>query len=176
VGIDPTAGLIAHAKAAEDTSPTGASYEVDDGCTLSTVASESVDWVTAGLSLNNIPDLEAAVRSIRRVLIPEGRFVFTIPHPCFEAPHAAWIDTGDGPGKRVSGDYLLEGFWRSANPEGVRRAGNQHRILSRYLMALIDQGFMLDMVAEPVADQRVVAEQPRRARLPPFLLVRARRD
>jgi SAM-dependent methyltransferase len=66
VGIDLTAGLIAHAQAAEDASPTGAGYEVDDGCTLSTVASESVDWVTAGLALNNIPDLEAAVRSVRR--------------------------------------------------------------------------------------------------------------
>ncbi|MEU6265478.1 class I SAM-dependent methyltransferase [Saccharopolyspora shandongensis] len=174
VGIDPTAGLIVHARAAEDAAPTGARYEVDDGSTLSTVADESVDWVTAGLSLNNIPDLEAAVRSIQRVLVPGGGLLFTIPHPCFEAPHGTWVERTDGTSRRVIGDYLVEGFWRAANPQGVRRAGNQHRMLSRYLTVLIDQGFMLDMVAEPAADQRVVAEQPRRAGFPPFLLVRAR--
>jgi SAM-dependent methyltransferase len=175
VGIDPAAGLIAYARAAEEAVPTGSMYAVDDGCTLSTVASESVDWVTAGLSLNNVPDLEAAVHSVRRVLVSKGRFAFTVPHPCFEAPHASWLDADDGTSRRLSGDYLVEGFWRSANPEGARRAGNQHRMLSRYLTVLIDQGFILDMIAEPAADQRVVAEQPRRAGLPPFLLVRARR-
>jgi hypothetical protein len=90
-------------------------------------------------------------------------------------PHAGWVETDEGRSRRVCGDYLDEGFWRSTNPEGARRAGNQHRTLSRYLMALIDQGFTLDLVAEPTADQRVEAEQPRRAGPPPFLLVRARR-
>jgi SAM-dependent methyltransferase len=175
VGIDPTAGLIAHARRAEETARTGAVYAVDDGCSLSTVADESVDWVIAGLALNNIPDLEAAVRSVSRVLVPGGRFVFTIPHPCFEAPHAGWVETDEGTSRRVCGDYLDEGFWRSTNPEGARRAGNQHRTLSRYLMELIAQGFMVDLVAEPAPDQRVAAEQPRRVGLPPFLLVRARR-
>jgi SAM-dependent methyltransferase len=66
VGIDPTVGLIAHARRAEETSRTGAVYAVDDGCSLSTVANESVDWVIAGLALNNVPDLEAAVRSVWR--------------------------------------------------------------------------------------------------------------
>jgi hypothetical protein len=42
-------------------------------------------------------------------------------------------------------------------------------------MVLIDHGFILDLVAEPAADHRVAAEQPPRAGLPPFLLVRARR-
>lgn len=176
VGIDPTAGLIAHARAAEDASPTGARYAVDDGCTMSTVAGKSVDWVTASLSLNNIPDLEAAIHSVQRVLVPGGGLLFTVPHPCFEAPHATWVDTDDGTSRRVIGDYHLEGFWRAANPQGVRRAGNQHRMLSRYLTVLINRGFTMDMVEEPAADQRIVAKQPRRAGFPPFLLVRARRS
>jgi hypothetical protein len=112
----------------------------------------------------------------RRVLVSGGRFAFTIPHPCFEAPHATWVDADDGASRRLIGDYLVEGFWRSANPDAVRRAGNEHRTLSHYLTALIEERFTLEIVAEPAVDQRIAAEQPCRAGLPPFLLVRARRD
>lgn len=60
LGVDPTAPLIEHARAAEHHEPTGAGYRLDDGATLTTVESASIDWVTAGLSLNNIADLDAA--------------------------------------------------------------------------------------------------------------------
>jgi hypothetical protein len=42
-------------------------------------------------------------------------------------------------------------------------------------MALIAHGFDVELVAEPAPDRSVVTEQPNRAALPPFLLVRARR-
>ena len=76
--------------------------------------------------------------------------------------------------RRVVGDYLTEGFWRSANPEGARRAGNQHRTLSTYLTALVRHGFRLEAVDEPAPDARVAAAQTRRAGLPPFVVLRAR--
>ncbi len=174
VGVDPSARMIEHARAAEGDLPTGAVYAVDDGCTLATVGTGLFGWVTAGLSLNNVPDLDAALGAVRRVLVGGGRLVFTVPHPCFEAPHAAWTDAVQGRRRRVVGDYHAEGFWRSGNPEGVRRAGNQHRMLSAYLGALVARGFVIEAVAEPLPDARVVAEQPERADLPPFLLVQAR--
>jgi SAM-dependent methyltransferase len=170
IGIDPTVRLIERAEAIEEKTATGAAYRVDDGCTLATVSDEWADWVTAGLSLNNVPDLGAAVAAIGRSLVPGGRLVLTVPHPCFEAPHARWVGR-----ERVIGDYGAEGFWRSANPHGVRRAGNHHRTISHYLTTLIDHDFSLRTIAEPPADARVVAEQPRRAALPPFLLVEAGR-
>ena len=175
IGVDPTARLVEHARSIEKAAPRGVTYAVDDGATLATLGDGSADWITAGLSLNNVPDLDAALRSIRRVLTPGGRLVFTIPHPCFEAPHAGWADDGDGTSRRLVGDYFVEGFWRSANPSGVRRAGNQHRILSGYLMALVNHGFVIELVAEPQPDRRLVEELPQRAGLPPFLVVRSRR-
>ncbi|MEY9946646.1 class I SAM-dependent methyltransferase [Kitasatospora sp. GAS1066B] len=176
LGIDPSPRMIEHARAAEQRTPTGARSLVDDGCTLATVAAGSVDWVTAALSLNNVPDLPAALRAARRVLVPDGLLVFTIPHPCFEAPHAGWTDSTAEPGRprRVVGDYHAEGFWRSADPHGVRRAGNQHRRLSGYLNALIAHGFAIEATAEPEPGPEVAAAQPRRAELPPFFVVRAR--
>ncbi|MBB4921927.1 hypothetical protein [Kitasatospora kifunensis] len=73
------------------------------------------------------------------------------------------------------GHYLAEGFWRSDNPQAVRRAGNQHRTLSTYLTALLRHGFLLEAVTEPAPTVQVAAQQPQRAGLPPFLVIRARR-
>jgi ubiquinone/menaquinone biosynthesis C-methylase UbiE len=167
IGVDPTGRLIEHARARGTDHIT---YVVGDGSTL---ADGEADWVTAGLSLNNIPDLDAAIGLVRRLLVPGGSLVFTVPHPCFEAPDAGWLDADDGRSRRVIGDYFAEGFWRSANPSGVRRAGNQHRTVSRYLTALIVHGFVVESVAEPQPDSRVTGRQPHRADLPPFLVVRA---
>lgn len=173
LGVDPSSRMIELAREAERRRPSGVVFSVDDGCTLDTVGTGSVDWVTAGLSLNNVPDLDAALEAVRRVLVPGGSLVFTIPHPCFEAPHATWTETEDGTVRRVVGEYLTEGFWRSTNPEGVRRVGNRHRRLSTYLTALVRHGFRLEAVDEPTPDAGVVAAQPHRARLPPFIAVRA---
>ncbi|WP_406503220.1 class I SAM-dependent methyltransferase [Streptomyces sp. NBC_01602] len=175
LGIDPSPRMIEHARDAERRWPSGAVFSVDDGCTLATVATGSVDWVTAGLSLNNVPDLDAALTAVRRVLTSGGgSLVFTIPHPCFEAPRATWTETEDGAVHRVVGDYLTEGFWRSANPEGARRAGNQHRTLSTYLTALVGHGFRVEAVHEPAPDAKVATAQPQRAGLPPFMVLHAR--
>jgi ubiquinone/menaquinone biosynthesis C-methylase UbiE len=89
LGIDPTVALIEHARAAEQTQPVGARYRRDDGATLSAIANDAADWITAGLSLNNIADLDSALGSFRRVLKPAGRVVFTVPHPCFDAPRGS---------------------------------------------------------------------------------------
>ncbi|MHA6761045.1 class I SAM-dependent methyltransferase [Streptacidiphilus sp. PAMC 29251] len=102
LGIDSSPRMIDHARATQVDAGTVA-YAVDDGCTLATVPDSSVDWVTAGLSLNNVPDLAAALQAIRRVLVPGGGCVFTIPHPCFEAPHATWTHAEDGTVRRVVG-------------------------------------------------------------------------
>lgn len=176
-GVDPSPRMVEHARRAEQEEHTGTVYTVDDGCALDSVASASMDWVTAALSLNNVPDLDAALRAVQRVLVPHGALVFTVPHPCFEAPYAGWTEGDDGvPARRVVGDYLSEGFWRSANPEGARRAGNRHRTVATYLNALVRHGLRLDAVDEPAPDAGVAAEQPRRALLPPFAVVRCRRN
>lgn len=149
-------------------------YAIDDGCVLNTIADSSVDWATAGLALNNVPDFDAALVAVRRVLRSSGRLAFTIPHPCFEAPRATWTQSSGGAARRVVGDYRAEGFWRSDDPQAVRRAGNQHRMISTYLSALVRHGFLIEAVTEPAPSAQVVAGNRRRAGLPPFLALRAR--
>ncbi|WP_181799249.1 class I SAM-dependent methyltransferase [Kitasatospora acidiphila] len=178
LGIDPSPRMIEHARSGGGVEPGSVAYSVDDACVLATVADDSMHWVIAGLALNNVPDLDAALLAVRRVLRPAGSLVFTVPHPCFEAPQASWThdsraQAADGTARRVVGDYLAEGFWRSTNPEAVRRAGNHHRTLTGYLRALLRHGYALEYAAEPSPTAAVAAQQPQRAGLPPFLMLRA---
>jgi len=86
--------------------------------------------------------------------------VFVIGHPCFLAPGATEVKGPDGrPAVAVTG-YFEERFWRSANPGGVRRAGNYHRTLRTYLDALMSAEFVLECVAEPVAAPLFAERQP----------------
>lgn len=170
VGIDPTPALIDHARSAEQDHPFGSRYRIDDATTLRTVDDASMDWATAGLSLNNVADLDAAMAAIRRALNPAGHLAFTVPHPCFDAPGSAAV-TIEGTVRRVAGDYLDEGFWRSSAPHSVRRAGNYHRTVSTYVNALGSNGFRITAMAEPAPSEVVRASNPHRIGLPPFLLI-----
>jgi ubiquinone/menaquinone biosynthesis C-methylase UbiE len=172
LGIDPTRTLIMQAQAAESVGPSGATYRLDDATSLRTVADASIDGVTAALSLNNIANLGAALDSVARVLRPGGFLAFTVPHPCFDAPHADTVSTRNG-NRRTVGDYLAEGFWRSAHPHSVRRAGNYHRTISTYITTLLNHGFTLRSCEEPTPTDQVRADAPHRVGLPPFLVIAA---
>lgn len=172
LGIDPTRTLIDHACSAEQDHPAGSRYRIDDATTLSTVDDASIDWATAGLSLNNVADLDAAMAAIRRALKPAGQLAFTVPHPCFDAPGSTGV-TIEGTVRRVVGDYLDEGFWRSTAVHSVRRAGNYHRTISTYVNALSSNGFRITKLGEPDPNESVRESNPHRAGLPPFLLIRA---
>lgn len=157
--------------------PPGAavSYVVDDAQRLATFASGSFDGVTCQLALMDIPDLGATLASIRRVLRARGWFVLVIGHPCFLAPDAVPTERADGrPAVSVSG-YFDERFWRSANPDGVRRAGNHHRTLATYLNALVLDGFALEEVDEPVATPLLARQRPLYQEVPILFAARTRR-
>jgi hypothetical protein len=123
----------------------------------------------------DIADLDATLRSVHRVLRDWGWLAFVIGHPCFLTPGAAATTTPEGrPAVTVSG-YFHERFWRSTNPQGVRRAGNHHRMLSTYLNALIRNGFHLEDTIEPVAGGLLAHQQPLYTQVPIFFAGRARR-
>src|SRR5688500_15737643 len=131
VGVDSSAAMVDHARARGV--PARVSYVVDDAQALATFADGSFDGATCQLALMDIPDLGATLAAVRRVLRPGGWFAFVIGHPCFLAPDATRTTTAGGrPAMAVTG-YFDERFWRSSNPQGVRRAGNHHRTLATYL-------------------------------------------
>lgn len=172
-GVDVTPEMIELARRHEASGPLGISYLVDDAQELASLPDASFDLVTCQLGLMDIPDLAATLAAVARVLRPGGAFVFVIGHPCFLAPWASTVAGPDGRPARMIGDYLTERFWRSANPAGVRRAGNHHRTVSTYLNALAASGFRLEIADEPPATGALAREQPVYTSVPIFFAGRA---
>jgi ubiquinone/menaquinone biosynthesis C-methylase UbiE len=174
VGLDITQQLLDAARAAEVGDPLGITYLHGDAQRLDDIHDASVDVATCQLALMDIPDLDATLGAVARVLVPGGVFAAVISHPCFLAPFADTVVTSDGDPARVIHRYLTEEFWRSPNPHGVRRVGHWSRTLSTYLNAFVAAGFVLERFTEPRADGGYAEDQPVYREVPVLLGMRAR--
>lgn len=175
IGVDLSGAMVERARLHASPPACDVSYVVDDAQALRAFAAGSFDGVTCQLGLMDIPDLDAALAAVHRVLRPDGWFVFVIGHPCFLMPDATPLRDVDGrPALSVSG-YFREEFWRSSNPQGVRRAGNHHRTLSTYLNAVAGSGFLLERVSEPRPTPLLARQTPVYEEVPIFFAARVHR-
>jgi ubiquinone/menaquinone biosynthesis C-methylase UbiE len=173
VGLDASTSMIELARARTDENAS-VSWRIDDAQSLSTCSDASFDGVSCQLGLMDIADLDATLRSIRRVLKTGGWFVFVISHPAFLAPHASTEPGIDGHEGRLVSRYFDSEFWRSSNPNGIRgRAGNHHRPLSAYHNSLIAARLRLDTALEPRASELLAEQQPVFQHVPIFFAARA---
>jgi SAM-dependent methyltransferase len=165
IGIDISAALIEVAIRRRD--QPSLSFRLDDARELRTVSKMSIDIAVCQMALMDIADHRAFFRAVRRVLVPGGIFVFSLLHPCFQAPfhepEAPQIlrDANGAATAVVVRRYASEGFWQSGGT-GVRgRVGAYHRTLSTLLNDLLAAGFQLERLEEPVvADDGLLAEMP----------------
>jgi 2-polyprenyl-3-methyl-5-hydroxy-6-metoxy-1,4-benzoquinol methylase len=175
-GIDISERLLTLARSLPVAAPHAISWRLDDAQIGRTLADSSFAGVVCNMALMDIPDLAAVLRTVARILRPGGWFVFSITHPCIQAPHSSWTTRPDGTVARESGDYFAEGFWRPEGAPGVRgRVGAHHRTLSSYLNALIDVGLTIDRLIEPAATKSLIQKASGYRSLPPALLVRCRK-
>jgi len=175
-GLDLAPNLLALAQRYEEQDPLGIVYVQGNAERAEPLRDGQFTGCVCVMALINIPDLHATFQSVRRILQPGGWFVFAIPHPCFETPHAQWIPLPDpehAVARTVTG-YFDERQWYSANPDGVRsRVGDYHRMLSTYLNTLSATGFILEQVLEPRPSVRQADLVPGNREVPTLLLIRA---
>ncbi len=147
VGIDPTAALLRRAR---ELDPEGDYREgraeqlpFEDG---------SFDLAISYLTLIDIPDLDAVVAEMARVLRPGGTLLIANLSSFTTAAgeQAHWVRDEAGRPLHFPVDRYLEErmYWTSWR--GIR-IHNWHRPLSRYMAALLGQGLVLDFFAEPQA-------------------------
>ena len=175
-GLDLAPNLLKLAQGYEEQEPLGIVYVQGDAQRADPLSDGQFTGCVCVLALINIPDLQATFQSVRRILKPGGWFVFAIPHPCFETPHAQWIPLADPghPLARIVTGYFDERQWFSSNPDGVRsRVGDYHRMLSTYLNALSTAGFALERAIEPGPSARQAERVPGNLEVPTLLMIRA---
>lgn len=150
-GVDLSGRLLTMARRYEEQEPLGIDYLQADVQREDVLAQSVFDGCVCIWSLADIPDLAAVFRTLWRLLKTEGWLVVAIPHPCFEAPHARWVERDDHRVARLINGYFNEGFWRTEQG-GVRsRVGTYHRTLSTYLNTLAATGFVFAEMREPMA-------------------------
>lgn len=135
------------------------------------LATGIADCVVAHMSLQDVDDMEAAVREIARILRPGGHLVLAIVHPVNSA--GRFVGERDDPTR----PFVISGSWFTTRRyvDSVERDGltmtfhSNHRSLQDYTEALACAGFLLERVREPT-DQ-----DPDKAwhRIPLFLHIRA---
>lgn len=171
--IDSSEAMIELAEEHGTPSGTEIRYLVDDAQSLSHLDDSSFDGAVCQLGLMDIGNLDGTLMAVKRVLRPNGWFVFVLSHPCFLVPGASRAETPTGLGLTVTG-YFNERFWRSTNPHGVRRAGNYHRMLSTYINALSEASFRIEIADEALPTPLLSEQQPVYSNLPIFFAARAR--
>jgi 2-polyprenyl-3-methyl-5-hydroxy-6-metoxy-1,4-benzoquinol methylase len=172
-GVDLSATLLEMARQSELIEPLGVEYFEDDAQHLATLPGGVFDGVTCGMALMNIQDLGACARSVRRVLKPNGWFVATITHPCFQMPGARWVERVNRRVVREVAGYFEEGYWESGNPDSVRaQIGEHHRTLSTYVNTFADAGMVLERLDEPEATDDRAASVPGNLEIPSILSTR----
>ncbi len=189
--IDVAPTFIRHAQARESNEPLGIRYQVADAQALP-FTDRSFDFVTAFMSLMDMPCPDHALQEAARVLRPAGFLQFSILHPCFAPPHRRVLRETGGAVRAIEvGRYFdaidgeVERWWFSTLPEDERKktapfqVPRFHRTLSGWIEILHGAGLVIEQLTEPRADTELAAQEPILAdtRVAPlFLHIRARKS
>ena len=130
------------------------------------------DFATGFMSFMDIPETPLVIREAYRVLKPGAFLQFSISHPCFDTPLRIKHYNPDGSTRSYEiGDYFrnLEGEKIELNKPGSRAYEDGYpsftiprftRTLTQWFHALIESGFVIEMVNEPHPSEEVVARYP----------------
>jgi SAM-dependent methyltransferase len=160
-GGSHTAAFAAAGWAAVGVDPSTAQLELARrrGCDVLEGRGESLPFADASFEAavsvwthTDVDDWRTVLREIRRVLVPDGRFVYVGVHPCFVGPHSLFVE-GKGVPELHPARYRVEGRYEDApgiSPSGLRaKVGATHLTLAGFLQAFLDGGFALERVEEP---------------------------
>jgi SAM-dependent methyltransferase len=167
VGIDPTPALIAAARARD----AGGPYLKASAERLP-FRDETFDLVVSYLSLIDIPDLQAAIGEMARVLRPGGAMLIA-NLTSFNTARGdlGWIKDRSGQRLYYPIDHYLEERATWIEYRGIRVVSH-HRPLSTYLRALLGAGLVLTYFDEPLPTPNAPASRARGyARVPWFLVM-----
>jgi len=140
---------------------------------------QEYDVVLSSLAVHYIEDFDRLLRNVYRLLNHDGVFIFSQEHPLTTALKKGdyWSEDNDGNVLHYNlTDYSALGERKTSWI--VDNVIKYHRSFSSILNALIEAGFMIEKLLEPLPDEKILNQFPSYQKYyhkPDFLLVRARK-
>jgi ubiquinone/menaquinone biosynthesis C-methylase UbiE len=178
IGVDFSKEMIKLARQREKIDKLGIRYLISDAADLKELESEHFDVVTCFMALMDIEHYGNAISEVARVLKKNGRFIFSITHPCFEdsntvgeEPMAEWKyeeGTDDATKRRTAhlevkkyfGTAKCKVAWDMKRLVKPFQTTSFHRTLTDYFQALYKSGFVVTRLVEPKPSSKGVSEDP----------------
>ncbi len=139
---------------------------------------ESFDVVVSSLAFHYVQDFKALVHKVKKVLKPEGIFIFSVEHPVFTAYGSQdWIYDE----QREIAHFPVDNYYIEGKREAVflgESVVKYHKTLTTYLNTLLVDGFKLLNVVEPAPSEeavRTIEGMKDELRRPMMLIVKARK-
>jgi len=158
VGVDFSQELIEFARRREAKEKLGIRYYVLDAKDIKMFQNNHFDLVTCFMALQDIEDYKKAITEVARVLKDGGRFIFSVPHPCFETTNVK--------GKRISASeryfrtvkYPIN--WDMKRLSKPFRTTSFHRTLTDYFNALHRNRLFVSRLVEPRPTKETLKKHP----------------
>jgi ubiquinone/menaquinone biosynthesis C-methylase UbiE len=188
VGVDFSEKLIELARHLETEERSGIIYYVADVTNMEKMQSNHFDLVTCFMALQDIEYYREAIFEVARVLKENGRFIFSIPHPCFidhvvkdRGSITRWIyEDGTQEKSFVIGQYFgigrYEVQWDMERIAKPFKTTAFHRTLTDYFQSLHQSGLLVSRLVEPRPTLKVVSKYPslrKRLRIPQSIIIEA---
>ena len=161
--------------------------DASDEPTMLALGEGKFDAAVCTMALMDIASIEPVARAVKRLLKPDGRFVFSIMHPCFNSTEGFTQilerdETGGEIVQRLS--VRVTRYIESHTHKGLAMMGQPvaqnyfHRPLSALLGVFFNAGFVVDAMEEPVFPANVPGDDKfgwlMYKDIPPALSVRLR--
>ncbi|MFC4403932.1 class I SAM-dependent methyltransferase [Gracilibacillus xinjiangensis] len=118
---------------------------------------DTYDKAVSNMALMDISHVEPLIKALSLLIKSNGRFVFSIVHPCFQVPGARKVtETIDDKGRQITTHSVqLSNYIKMEQYEAIAVNGQPsphlmfHRPLSYYVNMFSQYGFVLENLAEP---------------------------
>jgi 2-polyprenyl-3-methyl-5-hydroxy-6-metoxy-1,4-benzoquinol methylase len=168
--VDFSAELIRRAEGRGQRGGPPIRYQVVDATdeeALANLGEGKFDAVTSTMALMDMPEVAPLYRAVRRLLKPEGRFVFATSHPAFNSNNPVFqAEMEDVEGELVLRNFLKISVYEDIPPARAMGARNEpashyyyHRPLHQLLGEAFAVGLVLDGLEEPVFDSDGIDDQ-----------------
>lgn len=160
--------------------------DATDEAQLLALGERRFDAAVSTMALMDIPTIQPLLSALRRLLKQNGRFVFAVPHPCFNSSAVSRLAEQEDRGGDLITTHALKvtGYLDVSPQKGTGMSGEPaphyyfHRPLGVLFAACFAAGFALDGLEEPafppsVGDPKILS-WTNYEHIPPVLVARMR--